>query len=426
MRIGLILSVALMCSLADGAAIRIEGEDYAKAGGPSKLRVVQRDTASGGKVISYWEEQGVWLEWEFEAPAAGSYALSFRYACQWPDTCRRVEIDGRLADRGCEQARFETTGSWSQHAMHTLSDARGVPIVLSLSAGKHRVRMTNVNSRGLAVDFILLHDPAERFGDVGLSAEAIRSLEPLTLTEPAGRAVLDDGEMRMGRVRATFEKGVLRSVWVADTLFVGARSSGTLDAKPTMCRTANLLARLQRVGTAWKLYVTDGRAFYVAAASPTTTRHRIELWPRAYAKGSQFREAVIWRNGAGGSCLPTSGASCKPSLEWRVGQARISATAPVAPDVQEDHSALAFAQPIRLSVIKIMPRSWAEPGLEVRADTGKERDTLLSSARDYPGLAAFYGYARFRVDLAWTRGLRSCEVVDLAAQARRSLWPRSR
>ena len=207
-----LLLIAMLVPAARAETIQIEGESYSKVGGPSQVRVVDRTTASGGKVVSYWEEQGVWLEWEFDVPRAGAYAVSFRYACRWADSRRRVEIDGNLPDQACESVRFETTGDWAKHAIRTLADENGVPIVVRLEAGRHRIRVTNVSSRGLAIDVLFVHDPAEKFADVALTEAEMAKLRPLTQGEPPTQPTLNESEMCLGNVKARFYRGRLTSV----------------------------------------------------------------------------------------------------------------------------------------------------------------------------------------------------------------------
>ena len=413
------LLIAALVSAAQTQTIRVEGESYSRLGGPSQIRVVERSTASGGKVVSYWEEQGVWLEWEFGVPKAGAYAVSFRYACRWPDSHRRVEIDGNLPNQAGEAVRFGTTGDWAKHAVHTLGDENGVPIVLKLGAGKHRIRLSNVNSRGLAIDVIFVHDPAEKFADVALAEAEIATFRPLTLAQPVTQPTLNEREMCLGNVKARFDSGGLTSVWVTQTLFeVPIPAKARPSPKTRLGRTASLLARLQRHQSWWQLYVTDGQAFFVVVASPTARKHRVAFWPRAYSKGARLWESVVWRNDVGAH-YPLQASVRNPATCWRVGQARVWGSAAFTPSAHAMH----FAEPSRVAAVKICPVRWQEKGLAVKATP----DAVLSSAEDYPGLAAFYGYGRFEVTFGWEGdSLRRCEVEDRGSRKHVQLWPPAR
>lgn len=429
MKTRLLLAFWLAGSWAAAATVRVEGERYAKVGGPSKIRLVDRPDASGGKVVSYWEEQGVWIEWEFDVAAAGRCAISLRYACQWPDTRRRIEVDGRVPTKACENVRFASTGAWSEHAMHTVCDERGVALSLPLAAGKHTLRMTNVHSRGLAIDVILIHDTSMKFTDVALAAHEAAPLKRLMLAEPANEAVLTESEMRMGRVRATFGQAGIESLWAADTLFVAATNPGPPGNKPILRRTTHLAVRLQRRGAQWELCVTDGRAFFLAGASARRGEPRLPIRPRAYSDGEILRELVVWRSENESVHPFSTQASIKPSCVWRLGSARTTSSVPLAPaggsgdaDAARPRT-LTWVGPGRAAAVKIAPAAWAEKGLEVRVESADQHDTLWSCARDYPGLAAFYEYGRFRADFRWERGtLKHCELLDLRSEERVCLW----
>ncbi len=79
-----------------------------------------------------------------------------------------------------------------------------------------------------------------------------------------------------------------------------------------------------------------------------------------------------------------------------------------------------FAEPRRVAAVKVCPVRWQEKGLAVEATPG----AVLSSVEDYPGLAAFYGYGRFKVTFGWEGdALGRCEVEDGGSRERVQLWP---
>jgi len=412
-----VLAALLFVSVSMRAAtIQVEGEHYAKVGGPSKIRVVNRDSASGGKVVSYWEEPGVWLEWEFDVAQAGEYVVSIRYACAHPESFRRVEIDGRLPAKSLERVRFGSTGSWSVHSVATLCDESGRALTMTLAAGKHRIRMTNVDSVGLAVDVIYVHDPGCKFADVALDEAEAARIAGRVWTEPGSAWGFSDRELRIGRVRVTFDGRGLRWAWAADTFF---ESESTLTASTIrLARTDNILARLQRVGDHYEFYATDGKALYAALASAKPQPQHLPLWPRAYAVGRTFHEPVLWRT-QGRVAYVGSGAPVAPATAWVLGSARLTASLPIKPEA----GSLAFVGDVRVAAIKVTPPAWSESGLEVKVESKGQMDTLLSSAQDFPALAAFYGYGRFRVDFEWGEGLKRCTLTDLASGQSATLWP---
>ncbi|NLF17340.1 MAG: hypothetical protein GX595_08790, partial [Lentisphaerae bacterium] len=171
-RPALLLAIALIAGATARPAEtprRLEGEDYARSGGPGKLRVITREQALGGKVLSYWDDHGTWAEWDLDLPAAATVAISFRYAATNP-TERRLEIDGAVPHPAAAALRFPATGSYTAMDLWTLVDDRGEAAAVALDAGRHRLRLTNVDSTGLALDAVLLHAPDQPLSDQALPA----------------------------------------------------------------------------------------------------------------------------------------------------------------------------------------------------------------------------------------------------------------
>ncbi|MEA3401959.1 MAG: hypothetical protein U9R79_12050, partial [Armatimonadota bacterium] len=86
--IAALVTLTPLLAAADLPQIAIEAEDYVEVTGAS-VRVLDREQASGGRCVSYWEEPGVAVTCRFEVAEAGEYCLTLRYACTWPDTRRR-------------------------------------------------------------------------------------------------------------------------------------------------------------------------------------------------------------------------------------------------------------------------------------------------------------------------------------------------
>jgi hypothetical protein len=132
--------------------VRVEAEAFVGEGG-GKAKICQTVNASGAS-ISYWHQDiGHWLEWELDVPADGRYELWMRYATACKGTRRSVQIDGALPAPVFADVAIPETGGWSGTEDNWRYLRLGVP--LSLSAGRHRLRMTNL-ADGLAVDFFML------------------------------------------------------------------------------------------------------------------------------------------------------------------------------------------------------------------------------------------------------------------------------
>ncbi len=136
--------------------IMIQAEDFSGQGGGEVL--VTERVASVGRMITQWHaDLGHWLEWTFEVPAEGDYAIHARYATQSENTRRSLTIDGASPGDPFAELRFPSTGGFSTAADDWESLRLGGPV--HLSAGMHTIRMTNLGD-GLALDYLMLA-PAE-------------------------------------------------------------------------------------------------------------------------------------------------------------------------------------------------------------------------------------------------------------------------
>jgi len=132
--------------------VRVEGEAFVAQGG-GKVKICHTVNASGTS-ISYWHHDiGHWLEWELDVPADGRYELWMRYTTACGKTRRSLHIDGALPNAACADIAIPGTGGWSGTESNWRYLRLGAP--LNLSAGKRRLRMTNL-AEGLGVDFLVL------------------------------------------------------------------------------------------------------------------------------------------------------------------------------------------------------------------------------------------------------------------------------
>ena len=435
LRAVVLATLLAVCSapLLRAQAVRVEGESYARVGGPSQVRILEREGTYGGKVVSYWEEPDVWLEWDFEVPEADSYCVSIRYACRWPDTTRRVEIDGELPRKACEAVRFAGTGDWAAWRFHALCDEGGVPIQLQLAEGKHRIRMANVDSRGLAVDAIVLHAPTLLFDDVPVAgADASRWNRAFTAAAEPGAPY--QTLISRGRVRVTLDPTNARvSMRAAGTLLwvplaeLGGDVAKQVSSPASVSvvstgHTSRLDACLMRVNRYWQALVSDGISLHLIVGDAGGGFGAIPLQPVVYMRAGRLRHAVTWRTDAGGPYVACGTAEPTPSHTWTVGAARLLLSHAWDPM----YKTVRPAGGVRVAAVKICPPEWREKGLETKVESAGSRDAVHSSARDFPALAEFYGYGRFTVEFEWGDDLEHCVLNDLASGERVVLWPSER
>ncbi|MBT3380597.1 MAG: hypothetical protein HN742_10275 [Lentisphaerae bacterium] len=130
---------------------RVEAEAFSgQGGGNVKVRADKANVS--GRAFSHWDAAGHWLEWTLDLAEAGRYELVFRY-CTPGKAIREVAIDGK----GLGQLTLpgtggfgDTKGDWLEQPFNTFPEAK----VLRLQAGKHILRVTNVNDTAMNLDFI--------------------------------------------------------------------------------------------------------------------------------------------------------------------------------------------------------------------------------------------------------------------------------
>lgn len=217
-----LLLIATIAS-ADLPQIAIEAEDYSQVTGGT-IRVLDRPEASGGKCVSYWEEPGVAVTCEFEVAEAGEYCLTLGYALNWPDTRREVRVDGEVIP-GLEDVLLPGTGTWADFRAITLAPPEGRRVRIPLQPGPHTLTLTNVDSRGLAWDYAVFHDPATLLADVPLSDEELAEFGAL-LPATARRLLLEgpaEGDLALGDVALAFSGGMPQAARVGDAFFAVPR-----------------------------------------------------------------------------------------------------------------------------------------------------------------------------------------------------------
>ncbi len=148
-----------MAQLAEDQRIIIQAEDFSAQGG-GEVEVMADRQATMGKMVTKWhQDEGHWLQWDFDVPADAGYKPIFRYATAGESTRRKVEIDGAVPHPAAEALAFKRTGGYGHSHLdwqfRTLTDEAGQDVVLPLAAGKHTLKMTNLGD-GLGLDFVIL------------------------------------------------------------------------------------------------------------------------------------------------------------------------------------------------------------------------------------------------------------------------------
>ena len=135
-----------------GLVERIEAESYTNEG-IGAIHVRQDKINASGMSLSHYDTKGHWLEWEFAVPAEDRYFLAARYAVP-TNSGRLLTVDGQAMG----EFSFPSTGGYGSEVADNWGasclQAKGKPVALALSAGKHTLRLENANGLGVNLDYL--------------------------------------------------------------------------------------------------------------------------------------------------------------------------------------------------------------------------------------------------------------------------------
>jgi len=141
-------------------SVLVEGEAFAAEGGGEIKESTEHQNTHGGGCIFTWADAGHWISWVLAVPQDGRYLLTIVAATAEEAAVRSLRIDGReLPD--AELIAFTRTGGWGRtdpdewQAFRPV-DGKGRPVSLTLTKGKHELRMENVLGQHLNIDYVLL------------------------------------------------------------------------------------------------------------------------------------------------------------------------------------------------------------------------------------------------------------------------------
>lgn len=418
--VAIVLLLSATVALAGLPQIMIEAEDYSEVTG-GEVRVLDRAEASGGRCVSYWEEPGVAVTCEFEVTEAGEYCLTLGYALNWPDTRREIRVDGEIVP-GLEDVLLPTTGSWGDFSAMTLAGPDGDRARIHLEPGMHTLTLTNVDSRGLAWDFALLHGPEDLPADAPLTDKWLLAMagHDVRMERLLLEGTVDPRHgINNGDVSVLFHdhNAPVDAVRVGNLLFDWQIDFWVGEATRTTSGLGALTVSALKMDDDPGLCVsiTDGRAFYrieASVASETAQESRVE------------GPAVIWRDGEPWALAPRRYLGREPSRRLEIDGMQVSAPTPLS-GVEDEwgHALLAWPRLIagQLSVgaLKVGPQL---PPADPAIGGSVEGDEIVirSSAEIPSALAEFYGITQFEVrvhsDATMTITTDAGETLELPAR----------
>jgi len=152
-----------------GTLVAVQAEDF-KAQGDGNASINTNKTAAIGTSLGGWNDLGLWVEWEVEAPADGYYNLSMVYCTEMNNAEREIAINGEIQEPYAPM-QLAATGGFSNGVdnwkLFTAQDPiTSQPLLLKLKAGKNVLRLTNSNGLAANVDYLVVTSP-----DVQLTRE---------------------------------------------------------------------------------------------------------------------------------------------------------------------------------------------------------------------------------------------------------------
>lgn len=148
------------------------------AEGNGNVNVTDKKRAAVGPSFSGWNDAGHWLEWTFEVPADGYYNLTVCYCSQMDQIEREIKVDGEVQEPFAPM-NFPGTGGWANGSddwrLYTASNpGTEEPLLIKLKKGKNLIRLTNLNGRGLNVNYLAITSPDVKVTREELAAKLVK------------------------------------------------------------------------------------------------------------------------------------------------------------------------------------------------------------------------------------------------------------
>jgi hypothetical protein len=145
-----------------GTIVAIQAE-ACSAMGDGNVGIVANRRSAVGACINQWDAAGQWVEWTFDAPAEGYYHLTLCYCSELDLIEREIKVNGEVQEPFAPMV-FPSTGGWANGSddwrlLTASSPVSGDPLLIKFKQGKNVIRLTNLNGRGINVDWLAVTSP---------------------------------------------------------------------------------------------------------------------------------------------------------------------------------------------------------------------------------------------------------------------------
>lgn len=170
---------------ANTVLVRGASEVSAESGGEVKYSDSKRGAV--GRALLAWNAEGHWLEWTFDAPTEGFYNLSVCYCSELDQIEREISVNGEVQEPFAPMV-FPSTGGWSGGSddwriFTAENPVAKHPLLIKLKKGPNAVRLTNMNGRGINVNYVAVTSP-----DVKITRDLLAAKAPPTPDTPIPEA----------------------------------------------------------------------------------------------------------------------------------------------------------------------------------------------------------------------------------------------
>jgi len=142
--------------------IVVGASDFTGQGG-GEVNISDKKRAIIGKAIVGWNDEGHWIEWTADAPAEGCFNLTLCYCSELDKIERQISVNGEVQEPFAPMI-FPSTGGWANGSddwrlMTAVNPGSDQALLIKLKKGRNVIRLTNMNSRGINVNYLALTSP---------------------------------------------------------------------------------------------------------------------------------------------------------------------------------------------------------------------------------------------------------------------------
>ncbi|MDD5688436.1 MAG: hypothetical protein PHE88_11470 [Elusimicrobia bacterium] len=139
--------------------IMIEAEDFSAQGG-GEIKIEENKVGVSKKSIGNWNTPGQWVEWKFSVAKDGLFTITLKYATP-EEPVRSLMIDGVYPTEDLKRIFFKPTGGWGGKETEwqpwiILNPDGQTPLKFNIKAGEHILKLQQVYSPGLNLDYIVI------------------------------------------------------------------------------------------------------------------------------------------------------------------------------------------------------------------------------------------------------------------------------